>query len=354
MDPVFPYAHIVAGILILIVGFLFHWLGQLISIVNWDLAVRLGLQEKDAPPEYRVYEHGIARVNPLQVATAGRVLSTRLVLRDSDRVLRFNADIVNARALEARLDEIVGDYGDKLQKSRQSLLELHEKVFHHNKFTGRSGTMFGFEGLGSIYWHMVAKLMLAAEEVFFEAGDDGVDETTRRSIGHLYYRIRDGIGFNKSPLEYGAFPTDPYSHTPAHAGARQPGMTGQVKEEVLCRFAELGVRVTDGLVSFDPSLLRRREFAPASGLFEYLDIGGDWKEITVPEAALAFTWCQVPILYTLVDSGRPGVVIHRSDGSTQSSDGLQLSIADSAALMQRNGEIRQLTVSFAPTLLLTD
>ncbi len=279
---------------------------------------------------------------------------TRLVLRDSDRVLRFNADIVNARALEARLDEIVGDYGDKLQKSRQSLLELHEKVFHHNKFTGRSGTMFGFEGLGSIYWHMVAKLMLAAEEVFFEAGDDGVDETTRRSIGHLYYRIRDGIGFNKSPLEYGAFPTDPYSHTPAHAGARQPGMTGQVKEEVLCRFAELGVRVTDGLVSFDPSLLRRREFATASGLFEYLDIGGDWKEITVPEAALAFTWCQVPILYTLVDSGRPGVVIHRSDGSTQSSDGLQLSIADSAALMQRNGEIRQLTVSFAPTLLLTD
>jgi hypothetical protein len=279
---------------------------------------------------------------------------TRLVLRDADQVLRFNADIINARALEAKLDEIAADYGNELQKSRQSLLELHEKVFQHNEFTGRSGTMFGFEGLGSIYWHMVAKLMLATEEVFFQAGDGGEDEALRQSVGHLYYRIRDGIGFNKSPLEYGAFPTDPYSHTPAHAGARQPGMTGQVKEEVLCRFAELGVRVHGGLVRFDPGLLRRREFGAVSGSFEYLDIGGDWKEITVPEAALAFTWCQVPILYKLVDDEQPGVVIHRKDGSTQRSDGLQLSAADSATLVRRDGQIRQLTVSIAPDMLLAD
>jgi hypothetical protein len=279
---------------------------------------------------------------------------TRLILRDSDGALRFNADIVNARALEARLDEIDADYGKELRESRQSLRNLHEKVFLHNEFTGRSGTMFGFEGLGSIYWHMVAKLMLAAEEAFFEMGNDGTNENTRQSIGHLYYRIREGIGFNKSPLDYGAFPTDPYSHTPAHAGARQPGMTGQVKEEVLCRFAELGVRVTDSIVGFEPGLLRQREFGTTSGSFEYLDISGDWKEIAVEETALAFTWCQVPILYKLVDNETACVVIHRRDGSMQSSDGLQLSAADSAALVQRNGEISQLTVSFSPDLLLSD
>ena len=41
------------------------------------------------------------------------------------------------------------------------------------------------------------------------------------------------MGFKKteSPAEYGAFPDDPYSHTPSFGGARQPGMTGQVKEE---------------------------------------------------------------------------------------------------------------------------
>jgi len=51
---------ITAGILVLIVGFLFHWVGQLISILNWGLATRLGLQEKIMLPEHRAYEHGTA------------------------------------------------------------------------------------------------------------------------------------------------------------------------------------------------------------------------------------------------------------------------------------------------------
>ena len=60
MDQVFPYANIVAGVLVLVVGFIFHWIGQLISILNWDLATRIGLQEKTMLPEYKVYEHAIA------------------------------------------------------------------------------------------------------------------------------------------------------------------------------------------------------------------------------------------------------------------------------------------------------
>jgi len=60
MNTIFPYANIVAGILIFIIGFCFHWLGQLISVLNWDLATRLGLQEKKLLPEYKVYEHAIA------------------------------------------------------------------------------------------------------------------------------------------------------------------------------------------------------------------------------------------------------------------------------------------------------
>ena len=59
-----------------------------------------------------------------------------------------------------------------------------------------------------------------------------------------YYEINEGIGVHKSPALYGAFPTDPYSHTPAGKGAQQPGMTGQVKEDILSRFGELGVFVT--------------------------------------------------------------------------------------------------------------
>ena len=56
----FPYANIIVGIMIFIVGFLFHWIGQFISLANWDYAKKIGLQDKKALPEYIVYEHAIA------------------------------------------------------------------------------------------------------------------------------------------------------------------------------------------------------------------------------------------------------------------------------------------------------
>jgi hypothetical protein len=275
-----------------------------------------------------------------------------LVLRDSNNVLRFNADIINARQLCDRLEELADDYGDAIAGAERPIAELYEEVFNHKAFTGRSGTMFGFEGLGSIYWHMVSKLLLAVEELYFAARANSTDADTCNALGQLYYRIRDGIGFNKTPTEYGAFPTDPYSHTPRHAGARQPGMTGQVKEEVLSRFGELGVRINDGVVRFDPCLLRRQEFVDDVGTFEYLDVDGDWQELAVPAASLAFTWCQVPIVYRLDDADESGIVIHREDGSTESTETLELTCDDSEALFRRSGDIRQLTVSINPNSLL--
>ena len=67
------YMHIVLGIMVLIVGFVFHWIGQLISIVNWEYAEKVGLQEKKALPEYKVYEHAIATSDGLLAWTYGIV-----------------------------------------------------------------------------------------------------------------------------------------------------------------------------------------------------------------------------------------------------------------------------------------
>ncbi len=53
-------ATFVAAILVLIVGFGFHFLGQLISVINWELACRLGLQERDVPEGFYAYEYGQA------------------------------------------------------------------------------------------------------------------------------------------------------------------------------------------------------------------------------------------------------------------------------------------------------
>jgi hypothetical protein len=126
--------------------------------------------------------------------------------------------------------------------------------------------MFGYEGLGCIYWHMVAKLLLAVQERVFEASDSR-SETLPALVGH-YRRVRDGLGYRKSAAAYGAFPADPYSHTPAEGGARQPGMTGQVKEEILTRWGELGLRMRDGRMHFDPVLLDEAEI-PEGGALKF-------------------------------------------------------------------------------------
>jgi hypothetical protein len=57
---------------------------------------------------------------------------------------------------------------------------------------------------------------------------DGRELLRRLRQSDLYRAV---LGFNKTPALYGAFPTDPYSHTPWGAGARQPGMTGQVRDK---------------------------------------------------------------------------------------------------------------------------
>ena len=46
MTEIFPYSNLVTGILVLIVGFIFHWIAQIMSIINWEFANKIGLQEK--------------------------------------------------------------------------------------------------------------------------------------------------------------------------------------------------------------------------------------------------------------------------------------------------------------------
>jgi len=269
-----------------------------------------------------------------------------LILRDVEGDYRFSEKITNSNDLNSTISALLEEYGEFLEDAREPIKALYEQVFNHQAFTGRSGGMFGFEGLGCIYWHMVSKLLLAVEENFFSAIDSGADAESCKQLGKYYYQIRNGIGFNKTPEEYGAFPTDPYSHTPKHAGAQQPGMTGQVKEEVLSRFGELGVRVSDGKASFQPALLRAREFVAKPRHFRYLDVANRWKDLTVPVNGLAFTWCQVPVVYQINDKAETSLTITWANGGQQVLPALALSSDDSASLFQRDGRIRQLTLVF--------
>ncbi|MDJ0827729.1 MAG: hypothetical protein QNJ16_19750 [Rhodobacter sp.] len=60
MSALFPYANILAGLLVLVVGFGFHFGGQLVSVLDWQRACRWGLQEAAMPADYYPYEHGTA------------------------------------------------------------------------------------------------------------------------------------------------------------------------------------------------------------------------------------------------------------------------------------------------------
>lgn len=182
------------------------------------------------------------------------------------------------------------------------LKDLYESIFHHHAFTGRSGTFYKYEGLGCIYWHMVSKLLLAVGETIERDGNERLREQ--------YFAIREGIGAHKSPAEYGAFPFDAYSHTPTMAGAQQPGMTGQVKEDIISRWFELGVSVRDGQITFHPTMLRDADF-----------VNGE----------LRFHYCGTEIIY-------------RKSPITQNQSPMTLSREDSAHLFARDGVIKQLII----------
>ena len=164
-------------------------------------------------------------------------------------------------------------------------------------------------------------------------------------IGQLfdhYFEINEGIGVNKSPDLYGAFPTDPYSHTPFGRGAQQPGMTGQVKEDIISRFGELGVRVKDGKISFDTTILRKDEFIKDKAKFKYVDYNNNIKHVELEEKSLGFSICQVPVIYHL--SNKAETIISFSNGEENRINGNEIDQINSKKIFERTNEIKKIDV----------
>ncbi|TVR38370.1 MAG: hypothetical protein EA394_10920 [Bacteroidia bacterium] len=262
----------------------------------------------------------------------------------------FNGNFKNATDLAGALRKLAkGACNTLVRKETKLVLDIFEKVFNHKAFTGRSGTFFAYEGLGSIYWHMVSKLLLAAQECCLKAVEEEADPVVIGRLLEHYYEIEAGIGVHKSPLLYGAFPTDPYSHTPLHRGAQQPGMTGQVKEDILAHWGEMGVFVKDGQLLFDPCLLRIKAFLNKTHTFEFLNILNERKPISLEPGSLCFTYCQVPVIYKIAD--KEGMEVTMFDGSSVTFDTLWLDRETSRQVFQRTGKINRIMVYLNETRL---
>jgi hypothetical protein len=252
--------------------------------------------------------------------------------RDRDGRWHFQSDLLTARDLVRRLDTIGAS-----EAVTRSVVDLWRTTFDHAGYTGRSTRFFAFEGLGSIYWHMVAKLLLAVARIHADTPPGPLAD----ALAAHYHDIRDGLGFRRSAASYGAFRTDPYSHTPRHRGAQQPGMTGQVKEQVLARFAELGIGVVDGRLRILPRLLRADELEAVGATLRLPVENGPDEVVDVPAGAIAFTWCGMPIV---LRTGSPArIELERSDGGTLEIAGAELDRALTASIERRDGTIRRAT-----------
>ncbi|UJF18395.1 hypothetical protein L0B53_15415 [Vibrio sp. SS-MA-C1-2] len=288
--------------------------------------------------------------NPLLVAMLEKN-DPRVISQAINGDIYFNASFENAKHLKKALEKAKGDYSEFSEPVSEQICDLYEVIFNHQSFTGRSGTMFGYEGLGCIYWHMVSKLLLASQEAYNDAVEQQESTETINRLRDLYYRVRAGISFNKTPLEYGAFPTDPYSHTPKQAGAQQPGMTGQVKEEILTRFSELGLYVEQGVIKFSLGLLQRSELLVDDETFIYAAPSKGFNQLPLHQNELGFTFCQTPIVYTFNPEKPYGVEIYDNEGLVTQQSDYQLSRAVSEQIFNRQFTLNKLVVNFNPEQL---
>jgi hypothetical protein len=265
-----------------------------------------------------------------------------LLVQDSNGDFHFNGNFRNIEDVNRELETLQKNeiFGALVSAEADKIRGLFEETFQHAHFTGRSGTFFAFEGLGSIYWHMVSKLLLAVQEnVLWHSTAPQVTELIA-----IYRDIQAGLGFQKEPAVYGAFPTDPYSHTPKGKGAKQPGMTGAVKEEILTRAAELGLLIENGELRFEPLFLDQDELLKQSVPFSYIDVSGNEQRIDLEPGSLAYTICQVPVIVQKTNT--PGVTVFHTDGTPHRLAGMALDSENSRHIFQRDGKIRKIVVQF--------
>jgi hypothetical protein len=268
----------------------------------------------------------------------------QIINQDIKGNFHFNGNFNNADSLKKALQELAKhqEYHQLVSDESQLVLGIFEEVFNHKAFTGRSGTFYGYEGLGSIYWHMVSKLHVAVLEVINRAIQSCENQTTINALIVHFDAIGAGIGVHKSPEVYGAFPTDPYSHTPFNKGAQQPGMTGQVKEDILTRVGELGVKMKNGKLQFQPTFLLKKEFLSEATSADFVLVDGSKKGITLEKDSLAFTVCQVPIVYKIAQ--RNAIELYYTNGANETIDALELDENQSKKIFFRTGEIAQVEV----------
>jgi hypothetical protein len=106
---------------------------------------------------------------------------------------------------------------------------------------------------------------------------------------------------------------------------------------------ELGVFVAEGRISFRPLLLRKAEFLSEAADFHYFDLSGRRRRLRLPPGSLAFTYCQVPVVYRLGQKSR--LVVRLATGEETRAERLTLDTETSRSIFSRDGRIERMTLT---------
>ena len=101
--------------------------------------------------------------------------------------------------------------------------------------------------------------------------------------------------------------------------------------------------VRDSKITFIPALLKKGEFPKASKIFDYYDVNNKKQSLTLNQGMLAFTICQVPVVFILAKENT--VFVTMKDGSAIEMDGMEIDTALSQSIFQREDTVRIVRVS---------
>jgi len=116
----------------------------------------------------------------------------------------------------------------------------------------------------------------------------------------------------------------------------------QVKEDFISRMGELGVLINNGKIKFNPVLLKKNEFLTGTQTFNYFDVNNKEQSMVLNAGMLAFTICQVPVIY--IKSNEQKIVVTTRDGNEEEMTGLEINSLYSKSIFQRKDEIWKVRV----------
>jgi hypothetical protein len=109
------------------------------------------------------------------------------------------------------------------------------------------------------------------------------------------------------------------------------------------------MQIKSGKIIVHPALLRKDEFLEKEEIFTCYDLRGKEQKINCRKNSFAFTYCQVPFIYQLSDTGK--IVIHKENTEVIELDILELDEELSQLIFQRTGEISRVEVFISRDLL---